>query len=244
MCDSKDLLVGYLYGEVDAAGRRTFETHLATCAECRDEVAGLRTTRTALAQWTPPEPDFAFTIVRRPAAPERVRFQVSPAWGLAAAALLVLALGTAIANVEVRYGSDGVVVRTGWNRAAPEPPPSTETRPTQAEWKAQVDALNRRLRDLESSSARPEPAAVAGQPSADTEILRQVHDLLGASEARQQRSLARVVRDLNTQRQVDLAGISRSMSRLQNASDAEVKQYRDSLLRLGRVAYQQNASQR
>ena len=28
MCDSKDLLVGFLYGELDAADRRTFQAHL------------------------------------------------------------------------------------------------------------------------------------------------------------------------------------------------------------------------
>ena len=43
MCN-KEQLVGYLYDELDAAERTTFEGHLATCAACRAEVGGLRRT--------------------------------------------------------------------------------------------------------------------------------------------------------------------------------------------------------
>src|SRR5205814_932367 len=70
-----------------------------------------------LARWSPPEPDFGFRIVRGASAPPgRPRFRFAPAWGLAAAAVLVLAAAAAIANVEVRYGAGGLVVRTGWAR--------------------------------------------------------------------------------------------------------------------------------
>ena len=39
---------------------------------------------------------------------------LSPAWGLAAAAMLVGAVSAAIAQVEVTVGTGGVTVRTGW----------------------------------------------------------------------------------------------------------------------------------
>ena len=68
MCDSKELLVGFLYGELDAPARRTFEAHLETCAECRDELSELRVTRGQIALWTPPEADLGFQIVRGPVA--------------------------------------------------------------------------------------------------------------------------------------------------------------------------------
>ena len=121
MCDSKELLVAFLYDEIDPAAKRTFEKHLATCAECRDELAELGATRAQIALWTPPDADLGFRIVRErgTAAAPAVRVS-SPAWGLAAAALLVLAIGAAIANLDVRYGSDGLVVRTGWNHARPD----------------------------------------------------------------------------------------------------------------------------
>ena len=41
MCDSKELLVGFLYDEIDPVSKRTFERHLKTCADCRDELAEL-----------------------------------------------------------------------------------------------------------------------------------------------------------------------------------------------------------
>jgi hypothetical protein len=244
MCDSKDLLVGFLYDELDADGRRTFELHLAACAECRDEVAGLRTTRTQLARWAPPDPDFAFTIVRRStAAPAVPRFRLSPAWGLAAAALLVLAAGAAIAQVEVRYGADGLVVRTGWQKGivTATAPSNSDARVTAADW----EALSRRLGDLEAANRRGQPVVEAGQPMSDGDVLRRVRELLVASEARQQRSLVRAIQDLNAQRQVDLVAISQGLTRLQNTSDAEVKQYRDLILRSFRnTAFQPNTSQR
>ena len=40
MCDSKELLVGFLYDEIDPVSKRTFERHLATCSDCRFELAG------------------------------------------------------------------------------------------------------------------------------------------------------------------------------------------------------------
>ncbi|MEO8075398.1 MAG: zf-HC2 domain-containing protein [Acidobacteriota bacterium] len=242
MCDSKELLVGYLYDELDAVERGTFETHIGNCAECHAEVAALRATRAQLTQWAPPDPDFAFTIVRRPTAPQPApRFRISPVWGLAAAALLVMALGAAIAHPEVRYDNGSVVFSTGWNRQAPVQ--TTATAQTEAEWKAQVEGLNRRLRELESSAVSRQPAG-ASPVNADSDVLRQVRDLLSASEARQQRALSKVTADATQQRRADFAVINQSLTRLQNASDAEVRQYRDSLLRLGRVAYQQNSSQR
>ena len=47
MCNN-ELLLGYLYDELSPSERETFNEHLASCLECRDEVAGLRGTRTHL----------------------------------------------------------------------------------------------------------------------------------------------------------------------------------------------------
>src|SRR4051812_31241663 len=98
MCDSKELLVSYLYGELDDVEKNAFRTHLASCAECRDELAGLRSTQEQLTSWAPPEPDLGFRIIRSAAAPPAAprRFAFRPLAGLAAAAVLVLAAGAAI----------------------------------------------------------------------------------------------------------------------------------------------------
>ena len=116
MCNTEQL-VSYVYEELSASERAEFESHLSDCAECRQGLAELRGTRHLLASWAPPQPEFNFHIVRGaapPAAPPR-RFAFVPQWALSAAAALLLAAGVAaVANLEIRYGADGLVVRTGW----------------------------------------------------------------------------------------------------------------------------------
>ena len=248
MCDSKELLVGYLYDELDPATRRTFETHAAGCAECRHELAELRATRGRIAMWTPPEPDLGFRVIRSPSAPPPVRFRIAPAWGLAAAALLVMALGAAIANLEIRVDATGLSVRTGWQRGgdaavAVERTTGAGGVTTTVDWKAQAEALDRRLRDLEQSMAsRPAPAQAAAVDASDSELIQRVHDLVSQSETRQQRvvaaRLAELARNFDAQRKLDLAAIDQGMTRLQSTSGAEVKQYRDLTQRVIRAALQ------
>lgn len=244
MCDSKELLVGFLYEELDPSAKRTFEKHLATCVECRDELAELGATRGQIALWTPPESDLGFRIVRGAAAPTPApRFRFAPAWGLAAAAVLVMAAGAAIANIDVRYGQDGLVVRTGWNHGVDAPAsaqPGDGSGVANVDWKAQAQQLDRRLRDLEAtmsarSAASPVQSASASEMS-DVEVLQRMREMLGQSETRQQRALAtqiaEITRNFDAQRKLDLAAIDQGMTRLQNTSGAEVKQYRDVIQRM------------
>lgn len=239
MCDSKELLVGFLYDELDASDRRMFQAHLLTCAECREELAGLRSTRGQIAAWAPPEPDFGFHIVRGAAAPPPApRFRFSPAWGFAAAAVLVMATAAAIANVEVRYGNDGLVMRAGWSGGDATP---VAGQPVLVDWKAQADGLDRRLRDLESTAQPAGSRTAVAADMSETEVLRRVREMLGQSETRQQRAVAaridQLTRDVDAQRKLDLAVIDQGMTRLQNTSGAEVRQYRDAIQRLYRATY-------
>ena len=249
MCDSKELLVSFLYDELDPAAKRAFDIHLATCAECRDELAELRITRGQIASWAPPEPDFGFRIVRGAAAPPSApRFRLTPAWGLAAAALLVVAAGAAIANLDVRYGRDGLVVRTGWQHASDAPVSADRAGAaglTPVDWKTQADTFDRRLHDLEQAiSARSRTSAVQNasvSDMSDAEVLQRVREMLGQSEARQQRALAvrtaEITREVDAQRKLDLAAIDQGMARLQNTSGAEVKSYRDAIQRLAKANF-------
>ena len=179
MCESKDLLIGFLYGELDAADRRTFQAHLTSCADCREELAGLRATRGQIASWSPPEPDFGFRIVRGAAAPPPApRFRISPAWGLAAAAILIMGVAAGIANLDVSYG--GLVVRTGWNRGGDVA--SVQGAGAQAlapvDWSAQTAALDRRLRELETSARAHAPVQTASADDlSDADVLRLVRGL-------------------------------------------------------------------
>ena len=86
-CESRELIVGYLYDELTDSERRSFDAHLSVCDECRGEVAGLKATRSHLSLWAPPEPEFAFRIVREQAPDAKVlpmRSRWKPALGLAA----------------------------------------------------------------------------------------------------------------------------------------------------------------
>ena len=235
MCD-KELLVGYLYDELARPQRLAFETHLAACPECRDELSDLRTTRTRLAEWAPPEPELAFQIVRGAvAAPAPSRFRVSPAWGLAAAAVLLLAVASAIANVEVRYGTDGLTMRTGWARTTnPAPGTAAATTPVNAAAseavRSEVDALQRRIHALETGAQDKPVLRDALAKTNDPAVLRQVRQIVADSEARQERELAlritQLVRDFETTRRVDLARIQQNFAQVQGLTDTTILRQR------------------
>jgi hypothetical protein len=187
--------------------------------------------------------------VRGAAAPPPSRFRITPAWGLAAAAMLVLAVGAAIANLDVGYGPAGLSVRTGWHHVNGAPATAStadSNAATLVDWKVRAEALDKRVRDLEQALARPPAAAVqhaAAADGSDAAVLEHVRELVGQSETRQQRALAarlqQLSRDFDAQRRVDLAAIDQGMARLQSTSGAEVKQYRDAIQRIYRATYQQ-----
>jgi Putative zinc-finger len=204
MCD-KELLLSYLYDELPSFERQAFDRHLTSCADCRAEVDGLRGTRTHLTSWTPPEPDLGFHIVRsaKPVASPARWWRASPAWGLAAAALLTVAVSAAIANVEVRFGADGIVVRTGWNREVTSTPgQSPAVLATAASTSSSdIKRVEARLKELESQlAARPiataVPAGIASRMS-DAEIVRLVRQQVTDSEQRQRDVLARQILQVN-----------------------------------------------
>jgi hypothetical protein len=143
MCE-KELLVSYLYDDLGDADRAKFDTHLRGCVECRAELNALRGVRADLISWSPPQPDFGFRMVReprvsndarepkipavvamtprslQPARPVTWRAWWTPAAGLAAAAVLVLAAAAGLARIEVHSGPEGFTVRTGWSAFAPQ----------------------------------------------------------------------------------------------------------------------------
>jgi hypothetical protein len=245
MCDSKELLVSYLYDELDGGDKERFQTHLASCADCRDEVAGLRTTQGHLSAWAPPEPDLGFQIIRRASAqPPAPRFRLSPLWGLAAAAVLVLAAGAALAHIEVRYDKDGLALRTGWNdtvhNAQATTASASDVQP--ADWKQQAQELQRRIAQLETSASHPTSVS-AESDATDAAVLHHVSDLVGQSEKRQERALgvrlAQMAQDIDARRKLDLALIDRAVMRVQTTNVAELRQSRDLTQRMYRqLAYQ------
>jgi anti-sigma factor RsiW len=220
-CDDKATLVAYMYGEVDAAVRNSVEAHLARCAACAAEVTALGDVRSELGLWVPPDVELGFTIVRKADQPAATVLRPAqwwrtvPAWAQAAAAVLVMAAGLGIANVQVRSGPDGLTVSTGWMTpaSAPVPAPSNDT-----EWKTALVPLEEQLRtEIRSARDQQTPALRVSAPAVtDDAVLRRVQQLLAASEERQSRELAtrltQLNADMNLQRRADLMRIQQSFA--------------------------------
>jgi anti-sigma factor RsiW len=252
MCE-KDLLVAYLYEDLTAADRAAFEAHMRECAECRDELKALGAVRGDLAEWAPPQPDLGFRLVRGASdtghvlrlPPSSWRAWWTPAAGLAAAAVLVLAAASALAHVEVHRGPDGVTVRTGWGVSAPAAGqdvaaktagPSQDVRLTASSPvdAAFLTALDRRLKALEAASSHDSGlrnVSATSARAADAEIFRRVRDLLAQSETKQQDQLAlriaQVLHDVDAQRVADLTRIQQGLRGIEASVTAEAAGHRE-----------------
>ena len=217
-CDDKNTLIAYLYDEVDAAMRASVEAHLQTCAHCSAEVTALGDVRAGLGWWAPPDAELGFTIVKKSEQPaaQVLRpapwWKTVPAWAQAAAAVLVLAAGLGIANLQVRSGPDGFSVTTGWMTVATAPvsPPQENH-----EWRTALVSLEQQLRtEIRSAREQQQSAVRAPATPADEATIRRVQQLLKASEDRQARELAfrltQFTADMNMQRRADLLRITQS----------------------------------
>jgi hypothetical protein len=164
-----------------------------------------------------------------------------PAWAQVAAALLFLGVSAAIANLDVRYDQQGLSIRTGWSqqrdaRGATATNRATASSPAaagsgEAPWKADLTALEQQLK-AEMRVARTSPDAATPQAqtvsthATDAELVRRVRALVDESEKRQQRELAlrvaELLRDVNAQRQGDLAKVNRALGAVENNLGVEV----------------------
>jgi len=249
--DRDETLVAYLYDDIDEGQRAAFDAHLATCERCRRELSELQRVRGTLQQWMPPDSGILSTsraplavVSPNAGAPQRSWRDV-PAWAQVAAALLFVGVSAGVANLDVRYDANGFTIRTGWSR-----PVSSESRPTgltgsttaSAPWRADLDALERRLR-TEARAASAPTAAVRDEGAADAQLLRRVRTLVEDSERRQRNELAlqigEVVKEFDAKRGSDLANL-RTLRNEQAATGIAVvqtQQYVD-LLRRASISMQ------
>ena len=245
ICGDPAALAGYLYGECSPDERAALSAHLAACESCRTDIGALRDTREALTAWT--APDDAPGVRVAVESPHTTRsggwsWSAVPAWAQAAAAVFLFACGAAgaaVMNLDVRYDATGMTVRTGWG-ASPGAAPVLDA--------AAVDERIRAvMRQAPAEAARPvqavaaSPAVATGaQPAAAAEVLRQVEQMLAASETRQQRELAlrvsQVLRDVDSQHRSDMARIERTVSPVAGLTVEEVQEQRQMLNYLMRVS--------
>ncbi|MGD9902465.1 MAG: zf-HC2 domain-containing protein [Vicinamibacterales bacterium] len=239
-CDDRETLVAYLYGELDAGPRAAVAAHVESCAACAAEVAALGGVRRLLGEWTPPAPPLRFTVapdvpatVLRPAVS---RWQRVPAWAQVVAATLTLAVGAAIANVQVRRDASGWTMTTGWMAPAAAPAAAASAPATAGDaeaWRPALVALEQSLRRELADGRRADRAEAVAAPVADAQALARVRTLIQDSERRQQQELAlrlaQFSRDLDLQRRADLVRIDQGFGRLEGRTGAEVARQREML---------------
>jgi hypothetical protein len=156
-----------------------------------------------------------------------------PAWAQAVAATLIFAAGLSL----------GVVRGIMPTAATPGTAPDVVSQATASA--TDLQALERRLR---AEIARIQPASAglrAEVPVASTseeQLLARVRTLIEESERRQQRELAlrtaQLMRDVDSQRQVDLAQIQNSFGQIEGLTGAEVREQRQMLNYLIRASEQ------
>jgi putative zinc finger protein len=251
-CQDKEQLISYLYEEGGDEERAAVETHLLTCAACREEVSDLRNVRGDLGLWQPPDADFTVRIVRDAPVARRAWWQV-PVWATSAiAAGLVLAIGAAAANLEVQVGNGTLTVRTGWSKpvtgasaqvqqASVAQPASPSARPalvsagmSEAEVRKALDALEGKLRTdfaRMPSQAGSVQRVATGNDVDRGALLSQVRSLVDESERRQQRELAlrlaQVVQDFDAQRRTDLVRIEQGFGQIESLTGQEAARQRE-----------------
>lgn len=249
-CGETTALVGYIYDECDAAERAAIDAHVAICAACAAELAALQSTRASLVSWAPPESSLGFQIVRQPppvlepretaAAPSKHETPPSrpwysrpvPVWAQAVAATLIFAAGLSLG------------VMRGIRPTAGTPSTAPAVAAQGAASAADLQTLERRLR-AEIALIRPASADRAETPASspsDEQLLARVRTLIEESERRQQRELAlrtaQMMRDVDSQRQVDLAQIQNSFGQIEGLTGAEVREQRQMLNYLIRASEQ------
>lgn len=238
--DRDQAIVSYLYSDdsgFDLAERAAFDAHLATCDRCRTELAAFEEVRVSLGRWSPPEP-VGLISRQSPVGSRQSWWREIPAWVQVAAAMVCLGVGAAIANLDVRYDAEGLQVRTGWSTVGAAPvaetsQPITGVSRDEAPWRAELTALDERLR----ADLRQPPANVAtnvAANSANPDVLRRVRALVDESDRRQQRELAlrlaEAVREVNAQRQADLVRIDRNIGAMQHNTGREMLRQRNEML--------------
>jgi hypothetical protein len=248
MCNHayKDLLVSYLYDDINDMDRAKVDMHLRACEECRIELNALQGVRVDLGSWAPPLPDLGFRIVRDAklvAAKPSWRSWLTPAAGLAAAATLVLAAALSLAHIEIHSGPDGFTVRTGYPASVPaavdERFGGVRAVPAHDVYLPADDGVDlagivRRIDALEATlheAPQTRNAVALNARASDEELIKRVRDMLARSEMKQQGELvlriAQVVNTFDAQRKDDLARIQANLTNLQGTVTKEAAAHVD-----------------
>jgi hypothetical protein len=219
MCNDREKLIAYLYDEASASERRQADAHLAECAECRDELRGLRSVRQDLLAWDVPDHESVWKPFVTPAA--TVWWKQVPAWGLAAAATLVFGLGMA-GGFAARALAAAPIATQAQVTPQPAPVPTAAAVPqTVAATPEQVRALEERLASIERVALTQPATSQANTVSLTrAEVDQLLNDTEGRINKRTADKLYKMMLDIDRQRTRDLLSVTQQINEAQqqNAS--------------------------
>jgi hypothetical protein len=160
-----------------------------------------------------------------------------PAWAQAAAAVVLFGTGLALGVTQGTRPDEAAT-----NVTAPTTVASAPAAPVNAVSAEDLAAVEQRLR-AEMAQLRTVSATNAAPASvSDAQVLARVRALIEESEQRQQRELAlrvtQVMRDVDTQRRMDLASIQGNFRQIEGVTGAQVREQRDMLNYLIRASQQ------
>jgi anti-sigma factor RsiW len=232
-----DALVAYLYGECEPENQQRVEAHLAACGRCAAEVEAFGSVRGSLQTWDVPRASSGIRVVSERDALRGPwwSFALRPAWGLAAAAGLVLGVGLALGGVEMRILDGGFIVQVG----SPAQPGEEEAPAAAAAEAAPGLAISGvpsgagapwrvDLAQLESELRRDLASEQASLPPPEPEVLlEQVRGLISQSELRQQQEralwLTEFAQELDMQRSADRQQFQQELGALEGFADYLVR---------------------
>ena len=242
-CGDPEGLIAFVYGESDPAEREAVAAHVAGCPSCAEEIESLRSTRTMLAAWTPPETSLGFRITQASEHPETPLLrpavwwrQPLPAWAQAAAAVLIFAAGMTAGGARQQPATT-VAVQTA-------PPSGRSSTPTPAQSVSAAPVVSRddlirleqRLRAMETARGQAVARPVAGSVD-EAALMGRFEAMIAASEQRQRTESASLVEqvalNLAAQRQFDLQNIERRIGVMNRATDETLKQHNNAINTLG-----------
>ncbi len=239
-CGDPGALVSYLYNDGSAAELAAIGAHVQTCDACASEIAALGDTRDVLSIWSPPQTELGLTLSASDALPVSSPSpapvpsvamavaddlpwwrQSTPVWMQAVAATMVFAAGMAIGT------SRGVSPSSSGTAASAAPTSAPAVGVTRSELAALEERLRGELARLSSAST---PAQTA-RTTDDEALTKRIRALLSESEERQRGEqalrTAQLLRDIEIQRQVDVATLRNDIGKIQGVTAAEFQQQRE-----------------
>lgn len=226
-CDlSKDKLIAYFYEELDSEARLETEAHIAQCSACQKELQQFKKTSVLLQAWPDEQPELNLKIVS-----EKHSASHGPLKELSRLGWRRLGLSFAVAAVGILVVLSALNFRASYS---------------DGNFSVQFSLLT------PSESDRPLSQDSLVQPVTRSEFnawkkdaYQLIDEMIQDAEARQNRQLntklAKLAREIDTQRRQDLRFVGRGLEAFQASNETQFQRTNEVLQQLIQVATQQDS---